>query len=154
MKKITLKYYGYRDPEPMLENALDFIRTKAQIKHVQLDVKNKAVTFQADPYDVEALRTTLRKKYGVTLITNLPRTHVFFVNFLAEEGFYDEFTKLSERSVGAFLNFPSRADWDLEDYFSCAFVFKDARHFAINKRYRIAATEFLTKNNLQDEKMF
>ena len=149
MKKITLKHYGYRDPEKVLDIALDFIRTKAQIKHVQLDVKNKAVTFQADPYDVEALRTTLRKKYGVTLITNLPRTHVFFVNFLAEEGFYDEYKRRAEAFLGApiggLLRTNDVTDWPMSEWISGSFYFIEPRHYEIDSRYKQAVTNFLNK---------
>ena len=153
MKKITLKYYGYRDPEKMLENALTFMQTKLHVKNVQLNKGTKSMTFIADPYDAEALRIQLRKKYGVILVTNLPAKHAFFINFLEKEGFYDEFIKElcaqidDFRNARDFLCAPEREDWPTLMWFGCSFTFKTERHRAINERYEMAAEEFLSKLN-------
>ena len=153
MKKITLKYYGYRDPEKMLENALTFMQTKLHVKNVQLNKGTKSMTFIANPYDAEALRIQLRKKYGVILITNLPAKHAFFINFLEEQNFYDEFTEeLREqvdyyKSVNEFLKGMDLGHFGLKDWLSCAFNFGCAKQVLINERYEAAAKEFLSKLN-------
>ena len=153
MKKIALKYYGYRDPEKMLENALTFMQTKLHVKNVQPNKVAKTMTFIANPYDAEALRIQLRKKYGVILITNLPAKHAFFINFLERENFYDEFTKELcaqvdyFRNVRDFLCAPEREDWPILEWLACSFVFKTELHRAINERYKDAAKEFLSKLN-------
>ena len=153
MKKITLKYYGYRDPEKALENALTFMQTKLHVKNVQLNKGTKSMTFIANPYDAEALRIQLRKKYGVILVTNMPAKHTFFINFLEKEGFYDEFTKELcaqvdyFRNVRDFLCAPEREDWPILEWLACSFVFKTELHRAINERYKDAAKEFLSKLN-------
>ena len=90
MKKITLKYYGYRDSAPVLAKAIDFISTKVETKQVQMHTKTKSLTFYADPYEVEALRVILKRKYSTTLITNIPAKHAFFIAFLVKENFYEE----------------------------------------------------------------
>ena len=152
MKKITLKYYGYRDPEKMLENALTFMQTKLHVKNVQPNKVAKTMTFIANPYDAEALRIQLRKKYGVILITNLPAKHAFFINFLEKEVFYDEFVeRMVEfgifRNVLDFLTDRIREEFALQLWFSCAFSFTTEKHLAINERYKDAAKQFLSKFN-------
>lgn len=150
MKKITLKYYGYRDPAAMLQNALSLIEAKTKIKRIELNPRSKSVTFLADPYDAEALRTVLRKKYSVTLITNLPTKLVFFIGFLVKENFYDEYKTRAEgyhrMALASYLQHNDATAWPLDNWVSSAFLF-NGRDYAINERYRIAATEFLTKNN-------
>lgn len=152
MKKITLKYYGYRDPEKMLENALTFMQTKLHVKNVQLNKVAKTMTFIVNPYDAEALRIQLRKKYGVILITNLPAKHAFFINFLEKEVFYDEFVERMvefgvDKNIGTFLNSLISGDFTFTLWFACGFSFTTEKHLAINERYKDAAKKFLSKLN-------
>ena len=110
------------------------------------------MTFTADPYDAEALRIQLRKKYGAILVTNLPAKRAFFINFLEKEGFYDEFIKeLIDFGIyshmSKFLTGIVRGGWRLGIWFARAFIFKTEAHRAINERYEAAAKEFLSKLN-------
>ena len=92
MKKITLKYYGYRDPDSQLMQAANLLAAKMKTRTLKIDRRTKSASINvADPYLAAAYADAIRKKTGCSVVVaNLPETVTAFFKFLKERNLLEE----------------------------------------------------------------
>ena len=118
MKKITLKYYGYRDPDSQLMQAANFLAVKMRTRTLNVSRRNKIATlYVADPYLAAAYADAIRKKTGCSVVVaNLPETVTAFFRFLKERNLLEEWCERtakawSETPITNFMHGANRRDW-------------------------------------------
>ena len=117
MKKITLKYYGYRDPDSQLMQAANLLATKMRTRMLNVSCRNKSASINvADPYLAAAYADAIRKKTGCSVVVaNLPETVTSFFNFLKERNLLGEWCErtLEQRKepITNFMSHKNRWGW-------------------------------------------
>lgn len=124
MKKITLKYYGYRDPDSQLMQAANLLATKMRTRMLNVSCRNKSATLcVADPYLAAAYADAIRKKTGCSVVVaNLPETVTSFFNFLKERNLLGEWCERTlehrKEPITNFMSHKNRWGW-IASAFSC-----------------------------------
>ena len=119
MKKITLKYYGYRDPDSQLMQAANLLATKMKTRTLNVSRRNKSATlYVADPYLAAAYADAIRKKTGCSVVVaNLPETVTAFFRFLKERNILEEWcertVKHREEPITNFMRYKNRWGWTI-----------------------------------------
>ena len=117
MKKITLKYYGYRDPDSQLMQAANLLAAKMKTRTLKIDRRTKSASINvADPYLAAAYADAIRKKTGCSVVVaNLPETVTAFFKFLKERNLLEEWCertiKHREEPITNFMSYKNRWGW-------------------------------------------
>ena len=117
MKKITLKYYGYRDPDNQLMQAANLLATKMRTRMLNVSCRNKSATLcVADPYLAAAYADAIRKKTGCSVVVaNLPETVTAFFTFLKERNLLGEWCERTlehrKEPITNFMDCRNRLGW-------------------------------------------
>ena len=117
MKKITLKYYGYRDADSQLMQAANLLSAKMRTRTLNVSRRNKSATlYVADPYLAAAYADAIRKKTGCSVVVaNLPETVTAFFKFLKERNLLEEWCERTatcwNETITSFTRSTSHIDW-------------------------------------------
>ena len=117
MKKITLKYYGYRDPDSQLMQAANLLAANMRTRTLNVSRRNKSASINvADPYLAAAYADAIRKKTGCSVVVaNLPETVTAFFTFLKERNLLGEWCertlKHRKEPITNFMSYINRWGW-------------------------------------------
>ena len=117
MKKITLKYYGYRDPDSQLMQAANLLAANMRTRTLNVSRRNKSASINvADPYLAAAYADAIRKKTGCSVVVaNLPETVTAFFTFLKERNLLGEWCERTlerrKEPITNFMSYENRWGW-------------------------------------------
>ena len=143
MKKITLKYYGYRDPDSQLMQAANLLAANMRTRTLNVSRRNKSASINvADPYLAAAYADAIRKKTGCSVVVaNLPETVTAFFTFLKERNLLGEWCERTlehrKEPIANFMDYRNRLWW-----IACAFIWIGKNGTADPQKWRDADTEW------------
>lgn len=152
MKKITLKYYGYRDPDSQLMQAANLLAANMRTRTLNVSRRNKSASINvADPYLAAAYADAIRKKTGCSVVVaNLPETVTAFFTFLKERNLLGEWCERTlehrKEPITNFMSHKNRWGW-----IASAFSWFGKNGIADPQKWCEASTgwcRYFTNNNL------